>query len=298
MRDSLEKLISSAIVFEYSLPHGAIPKVTVANVPDHCYRNQTSSDDIKELIYNGLIDYGIEVSRIDISRLQPLHKLVLTTKLRYDENATLDSKIKYGFYGEVLLYLLIQYFYGASTLISRGYFYNPLERSETKGYDTYQIRYKEKDFDIELWFGEVKFYGNYSEAVKKIFKNIDKALSDDYLSLNFKAFVNHVEKFDPNSIPGQIVQQIIDNPDVVISDLIRQNNMTLMYPALLICDDKDMPYDDIIKEIVDHINEKYTVIHPTLSIPYQFFFVILPVHDSMAIKTDVIKWISSNHPLI
>ena len=43
MRDSLKQLISSAIVFEYSLPHGLTPKVTVANVPDHCYRNQTSS---------------------------------------------------------------------------------------------------------------------------------------------------------------------------------------------------------------------------------------------------------------
>lgn len=298
MRDSLKKIISSAIVFEYCLPHGSTPKVTVANVPDHCYRNQTSSDDIKELIYNGLIDYGIEESKINLTRLNPLHKLVLTTKLRYDENATLDSKIKYGFYGEVLLYLMIQHFYGASTLISRGYFYNPLERSETKGYDTYQIRYKENTKEIELWFGEVKFYGNYTEAVKKIFENIDKALSDDYLSLNFKAFVNHVEKFDPYSIPGKIVQQIIDNPDVVISDLLCQNHMMLMYPALLICDDKDMPYDDIIKEIVDYINDKYTAIHPELSIPYNFFFVILPVHDSKAIKTDVIKWINSNHPLI
>ena len=45
--------------------------------------------------------------------------------------------------------------------------------------------------------------------------------------------------------------------------------------------------DDIIKEIVEYINKKYTRVNAgNLTIPYRFFFAILPVKDSKTIKTD------------
>ena len=297
MRQSLEQLISNAIVFEYNLPHGTTPKVTVSNCPDDCYRNQTNSNDIKELIYNGLIDYGLEESQIDITRLSQQHKLVLEAKVRFDPNATFDTKIKYGFFGEVLLYLIINHFYRASTLISRGFFYSPLEKSETKGYDTFQIR-EDVNGNEELWFGEVKFYGNYTQALAKIFKGINKALSDAYLKSHFKAFVNFFDKMNASSKATKIVETFINDPSVDIIQLIKQYQMTLVYPALLICDDKNKPYDDLIKEIVDYINTHHNTYNANLSIPYKLFFVILPVNDSKNIKTDVIQWISTNHPII
>lgn len=297
MRTSLKQLLSSAIALEYRLPNGTINKVVVSTEPDDCLRNQTTSDDMKEIIYNGLIDYGIEEENIDISRLSKLHKLVLKTKIKYDPNDTFAAKIKYGFFGEVMLYLILNHFYNASTLISRGYFFNPLERSETKGYDTYQIR-EDADGNVELWFGEVKFYEKYTQALSLIFKNITKALSDDYLCLNFKAFVNHIDKMQHSSRATRIVETIMDDPDVNVMQLIQQENMTLVYPALLICDDKNKPYDDIVKEIVDYINKKFKSITTTLCINYKFFFIILPVHDSKNIKSDIIQWIGSNHPLI
>lgn len=298
MRENLERLLSSAIVFEYDLPHGGTPKVTVSNANDDCFRSITTADDIKELIYNGLIDYGIEDSGIDVSKLTQLHKLVLRSKIRYEENATLDTKIKYGFFGEVLLHLIISYFYKTSILVSRGYFYNPLERSETKGYDTFQIR-NDSAGKPELWFAEVKFYGDYKQALTKIFDNVEKALSDAYLTSHFRAFVNFHDKMLPDSKATQIVEAFINDPDVNIMQLIQENQMTLVYPALLICDDKKLAYDDIIKEIVGYINDRYKTIDTSkLTIPYRFFFSFLPVENSKNIKTDVIQWISSNHPLI
>ena len=35
--------------------------------------------------------------------------------------------IRYGFYGEVLLYAILHHIYGANPIILRGYFYNPLK---------------------------------------------------------------------------------------------------------------------------------------------------------------------------
>ncbi len=53
-------------------------------------------------------------------------------------------------------------FYGTDILVSRGYFYNPLEKSETKGYDSYHMFQNEND--LELWFGEAKFHESYRTA--------------------------------------------------------------------------------------------------------------------------------------
>lgn len=46
-------------------------------------------------------------------------------------------------------------------------FYNPLESSETKGFDTYQMLLK-SDGSIELWFGEVKFHKSFRTGVNQI----------------------------------------------------------------------------------------------------------------------------------
>ena len=52
-----------------------------------------------------------------------------------------ENKIKYGFYGEVVLDLILQHLFSSNVLLAKGYFYNPLENSETKGYDSYQFYY-------------------------------------------------------------------------------------------------------------------------------------------------------------
>jgi hypothetical protein len=42
--------------------------------------------------------------------------------MKFDRAATEEQQLKYGFYGEVLLFLMLQHFYGAKTFISRGHF--------------------------------------------------------------------------------------------------------------------------------------------------------------------------------
>lgn len=71
----------------------------------------------------------------------------------------------------------------AKPVISRGYFYNPLESAETKGYDSYHLI--EQNGVSELWFGEVKFRNTHSSGVNSALDSIEKAISDEYLSSNF-----------------------------------------------------------------------------------------------------------------
>ena len=64
---------------------------------------------------------------------------VIKTKLKYNEKDSSQTKLQYGFYGEVLLDLFLRNYFHTDVLIARGYFYSPLENSEPKGFDAFHI---------------------------------------------------------------------------------------------------------------------------------------------------------------
>ena len=195
MRETLHRLLSETIVFEYSLPNmdKEIDRSKHTTENDHCMKIGTTDMDVAKVIFNGIVEYSYDEWEIDLRRLDTMQRRALKTKIRYDEGAAQSTKISYGFYGEILLYLVLQHFHDLETLTARGRFCNLLEKSETKGYDTYQLRYSSEDDTIELWFGEVKFYQDYKQAINMVFNNIDKALSDKYFSDNVIAIFDKAD---------------------------------------------------------------------------------------------------------
>ena len=77
-----------------------------------------------------------------------------------------------------------------------------------------------------------------------------------------------------------------------------KHNMHLVYPILIIFDDKANTYEELIIKVISHIQTKYCNINPTLTIPYTLFFIFLPVDNSRIIKTQVLQWISQQQPLM
>ena len=170
-------LIDKTIAYQYSLscPTRKIDKTHLTTTKDDCYLS-LNNNALVEVIYNLIIEYSFDEFDLIDKNYDNLMPIALLTKLKYNENATQQSKISYGFFGEVLLYALLITKYNANTLISRGYFYNPLENSETKGYDSYHLIESEKQ--VELWFGEVKFRASFNDGVKSAIQGLEKAISD------------------------------------------------------------------------------------------------------------------------
>ncbi len=297
MRNSLHSLLSKAIILEYTLPNtiNSINCSVHTTDEDTCMKVGTIDSDIAKVIYNGIVEYSFDEWEVDIHRLDIMQRRALKTKIRYNDDAGDDTKIKYGFYGEILLYLILQHFYHAETLTARGRFCNILEKSETKGYDTYQLKYNSIKGVVELWFGEVKFYQKYKDAVDKVFDNINKALSDKYFESNVIAIF---DKADDTHLPEQIKEikcSWEDNPDLNIIQEVVSRNMILVYPIVIIFDQRKT-YDVIIQEVITYINTK--VLKPSLSIRYKLFFILLPVSNGKLIKEQVITWISKREPQI
>lgn len=299
MRQSLISLINKTIVYQYSLesPLKRIDKTILTTTKDDCYAS-TDDNSLIDIIYNSIIEYSFDEFDLDNKQYDNLMPVALVSKLKYNEYASLKSKIRYGFFGEVLLYSLLMTKYKANTLISRGYFYNPLEASETKGYDSYHLI--ENNDNVELWFGEVKFRASFKDGVKSAITGLQKTISDEYLKTNILAMVNHK---DNNKLKDSKIKKIIDKwmaaPLIVsIIDEVINFNMKLIYPILIVYDDKELDYDTKITNAIQHINSTFSSMTYKMSVDFEIFFIFLPLCETTNLKKEVIKCITSKKPLM
>ncbi|MCQ6961082.1 Hachiman antiphage defense system protein HamA [Mucilaginibacter aquariorum] len=299
MKKELVDLINDTIILKYELPNSSsgILKTVYSTHNDRCYSAE-DKEKIAEIIYNSIVYYSINEFELDGKDLAAMHAGALKNKIKYNPEASDEAKIKYGFFGEVLLYSMLYVLYGAEPLIARGYFYNPLENSETKGYDSYQL--VETDGKLELWFGEVKFHAGYQSGVDSVLSNIDKALSDAYLERNLLELHNHKNNFNTQGTQIEAVLKTWEaNPLINPAHEVLKYDMTLVYPILILYQmDDSATYDTNIQRIPDYIQKNYVPKPFTLSVDHKIFFMLLPIEKVKVIKETVISWIESKKPLI
>lgn len=302
MRQSLINLVQQSVVLQYKLPYNsgslAIPHTIISTGKDACLRQVGSNDDIANLIYNGIVEYAYNDIDIDPTQLDSLHIRALLSKLKYNPNVPVANQLAYGFHGEVMLHLILDHFYSASKSIARGYMFSALENAETKGYDSYMML--EHRNVIYLMFGEAKFYiSGYKESLDAIFKNINKALSDDYLNRNFLALENQYVNINPGSRIPNIIDEWRANPLIVnMAKCALKYNLHFVYPMLVFFDDKANTYDYLILKVIHYIQANHGSVQPTLTLPHTLFFIFLPLENSKAIKTQVLQWIKQQQPLM
>lgn len=298
MRENLLDLIEKTIIYKYDLPNNAtgILSTIFSTENDKCYTVEDRNN-LSEIIYNSIIEYSFNEFDLKSKDYSALHTAALKNKLKYNPEAEEDVKRKYGFFGEVLLYSILLVIFRAKPLIARGYFYNPLENSETKGYDSYHLL--ENNGVVELWFGEAKFHINHTSAIKSVIDNINKALSDSYLEKNILEIHNHKNNFN---IAGSKIESILStweiNPSINISHELKKHNIKLVYPVLLIYEENDKGYDANIKKIPEYIEKNFKPAKFALSVDYSIFFILIPLKNVREVKSNVIQWIESKKQLI
>lgn len=298
MRESLKSLFGKTVLWRYKLPNiePSLSKITMSTLNDDVFECNDDSD-LSEIIYNSIVEYSFNHFDLEGKDFRKQLEIALRTKIKYKESQKTGTKIKYGFYGEVLLYTMLCLFYKSDPIISRGYFYSPLEKSETKGYDSYHL--VESDNQVELWFGEVKFRATLNSCIKSAIEGLDKAFSDGYLEENILAMVNFQGGFNKKECKiKKVISAWEKQPSIKIIDELIKFNMKLIYPIFLIYPDKSIDFDSKIKKAIKYINKKYPPKKYNLSIDFEVFFIFLPVDNVKKIKEDVITWIESQKPLL
>lgn len=301
MRDALKNAIQDAIVLECILPHkeSGLDKSCLSSQDDVCLSN-SNPQDISKIIYNGIVEFAINEYEIDYTALEREQRKAILSRIRYNPEASDDTKLKYGFYGEVLLDLILRVFLKTSVLAARGYFYSPIENSEAKGFDAFHLM--ERDGNIDLWFGEAKFYLQYKKAITPVLEKLGTSLSDEYMNKNLLAIINERTHISTNN---KNIESLLDsweeNPDINLSEEIKNREIRLIYPIFIAYQKSSTDqYHQSIKKCIDHIASEYTRLNIAIpaSFDYRLFFIFLPLSEVKQIKENVIKWIDSREPLI
>lgn len=299
MRKSLKDLFKSTIVFEYSLPNTEkkLSKSDVSTSDDFCY-STIGDNELSDLIYNGIVDLAFENYNIDLNNLNETQSKALNYKIRFADIESEDARIKLGFYGEVLLNLILQLEFGTEVFVARGQFFDPLSNFEAHGYDSHHII--DRNGQIELWFGEAKFYTTASSALTSVWKSLQITLSVEYLNKNFQSIIQKNKEIESkNNLINEFINECKKDPYRNFYEDIKKYKMKLVRPILVISNE-NQDYDNTVKSIINSINSRNKenpIILPT-DLDVSLFFIILPVHDAVAIKKEVLECIRKNEPLI
>ncbi|EMY3583709.1 DUF1837 domain-containing protein [Flavobacterium psychrophilum] len=302
MKESLKNLIQNTILFEYKLPNTGLDInktcVTHVDISDDCYKVE-DLDSLNKIIYESMLYYAYDEFQLLDGDHQKMFLKAFNSKFRYNYTASDLAKRKLGIYGEALLYSILKEFYKTDTLVSRGYFYDIQKKSEVTGYDSFHLI--EKQGEIELWFGETKFYEDCKSAINSVFNSIEKAISDDYLiNTNFTTILQSKGNIlDKNSKLYKILDKwdkcIIENLEQELID----NNIKLVYPVLVTFDKINNDYNATIKTAITHINENFNHLKfENISLEYSIFFILLPIDNVKTSKETIIQWIDTKEPLM
>lgn len=288
-------------MLEYKLPCKIrdIEKSIISTTEDNCYR-ANDLQNLAKIIYNSVLLYSFDEFELRPDDYQACHERALQVRLKYNSDDAIEVKIKYGFFGEVLLYSILNLIYNVPPLIARGHFYSPAENSETKGYDSYHLL--EHSNEVELWFGEAKFHQSYSKALNSVSANIEKVISDAYLGK--KNLIAIFDKLAANKSYKQtkltkIIDKWVVNPQINLMNELIEEKIKLVYPILVVSQKHQSGYDDSIKKAIEYIASNYSELKfDNISIEYSIFFIFLPIDKVKEVKEDVISWIESKKPLM
>lgn len=99
---------------------------------------------------------------------------------------------KRGEFGEVLLHAAIRQVHNSIPAVSKIY-YKSSSNDTVKGFDAVHV--VPIGSSLELWLGEVKFYGSITKAIADVCKELTIHLGTDYLKSEFSLILN---KIDPS----------------------------------------------------------------------------------------------------
>lgn len=297
------------MVIKYKLPTnfvngtGITEKLEMSNLSsadkgEFCLESQDS--DISKIIYNGIIEFAENEFNIDYQNLDIEQAKVILTKLRYRKLDSPQTKLQYGFYGEVLLDLLLRVYFGTNVVLARGYFYSPLEKSEAKGFDAFH--FFDNNGNLELWFGEAKFHRSFTSGITSVIQKMNSSITDEYMNDHMFAIINERNNMSySHPILDSILDKWNNNPEIILADELISNNVELIYPIFIAFQkQRTYSYEKTINTCITKINETLAQFpfFPNIQINTSVLVILLPVENSNKLKEDVIKWIETKEPLI
>lgn len=157
-------------------------------------------EEFAEYIIEWLPEFALKYSEVkDIGSATAVRLLKKAARTVYDT----DKYDRRGEFGEVLLHALVREVFDSQPVVSKIY-YKTAANDTVKGFDAVHV--VEADDVLELWLGEVKFYKDIDDAIRKVVQELHDHTQNDYLRTEFSLVSS---KIDPAWEHAKEIEKLI-----------------------------------------------------------------------------------------
>jgi hypothetical protein len=150
--------------------------------------NSWRKDQLVDHLFNYLPEFALTQSELqDLSGDNIVPKLRLAAGNVYQTGKFRNR----GEFGELLLHAIIRETYKTIPAISK-LFYKDGPNDTVKGFDAVHV--VEKEENLELWLGEVKFYQDIHSAIKDVVDELHEHIKIRYVKNEFIAISNKIDR--------------------------------------------------------------------------------------------------------
>ena len=170
-------------------------------------------DALARHVINWLPEFALRFSEWNSMNHTDAVAKVAKAALSVYESETFSSR---GEFGEILLHILLRQHLGTIPAISKIYFKD--SRNDTvKGFDAVHVL--DLGDKLELWLGEVKFYKDINDAIRKVITELVDHTERNYLRSEFAAIVNKIDDVWPQAARLRALIHENRSLDQIFSDL-------------------------------------------------------------------------------
>jgi len=153
------------------------------------------SDALARHVFEWLADFAFTDSELDdFDPASAAEFLARAAKAVYQS----DRYERRGEFGEMLLHAIIRQEFGSEPAISKVFFKDALNAT-VHGFDAVHV-VETDDGELELWLGEVKFYGDITDAMVAVARELRDHAERDWLRNEFLLVANKVDDAMPHAV--------------------------------------------------------------------------------------------------
>lgn len=185
-----------------------------------------------------------------------------------------------GEFGELLLHIVMRQFYGTLPAVSKLYVKTGVNDT-VKGFDAVHVAVDGND--LELWLGEVKFYGDARQAIRDVTSELGDHFKAEYLRNEFILIGNNL---DPSWPHADVLKRLIA-PQASLDGIFAKVHVPVMvtYESPTIAKHNESESDAFKAELLAELKQHWTTFSgATLPDQVLIHFILVPLGSKASLQ--------------
>jgi len=191
-----------------------------------------------------------------------------------------------GDFGELLLFLFLVSYFGSDKILTK-FLLKTNPQKQVNGFDAIHFSL-ENDIPI-FWFGEVKFYKKFSDALSDIVNEINEHITDDFLKQEFSILVPHIELNKGKELLKDTIKEKVDFRYSSLDEVQIKIPALITYESIIV-KRYSQNNEEFLKKIESEFQKKFNSINKQIinkKVNIEIIFLILALEDVTQMKKDL-----------